>query len=163
MGSQVDRWIDKRQAVSEWAREKIKQIDKNQKDSPWLKVRNRKSVKYRNFSSSGQEWMGAPAEQAVPLNCPPGLEYLTLIGLCSRLFKNHCTQNHKRQSKQSIINNRQISVFGAPFFFICLDRVLNKRSLILFIYIDQRFKKAGSGSTECFDKLQLLKNIVSLN
>jgi len=27
----------------------------------------------------GQEWMGAPAEQSVPLNCPPGLEYLTLI------------------------------------------------------------------------------------
>jgi len=27
----------------------------------------------------GQQWMGPVAEQMVPLNCPPGLEYLTMI------------------------------------------------------------------------------------
>lgn len=27
----------------------------------------------------GDAWMGAPGEQMVPLNCPPGLEYLTMI------------------------------------------------------------------------------------
>ena len=32
-------------------------------------------------------WMGPVAEQMVPLNCPPGLEYLTLIGKLNV----HCT------------------------------------------------------------------------
>ena len=32
-------------------------------------------------------WMGPVADQMVPLNCPPGLEYLTLIGELNV----HCT------------------------------------------------------------------------
>ena len=27
----------------------------------------------------GDQWMGPVGEQLVPLNCPPGLEYLTMI------------------------------------------------------------------------------------
>ena len=31
------------------------------------------------MGSEGESWMGPVGEQMVPLNCPPGLEYLTMI------------------------------------------------------------------------------------